>query len=62
MSVLQNTKVKRYSVELPTDLVFVLKMHLKETFANKTQWFVQAIEKKLEEDRKNLENQLKIDM
>lgn len=62
MSVLQKTKVKRYSVELPTDLVFVLKRHLKETFANKTQWFVQAIEKKLEEDRKNLENQLKIDM
>ncbi|RZI45146.1 hypothetical protein EDM53_05800 [Rickettsiales endosymbiont of Peranema trichophorum] len=59
MSLLQKSKTRRYSVELPVELVLVLNNHLKEIFANKTRWFVEAIEKKMEEDRNELLKKLK---
>lgn len=50
MVFLRQTSLKRYSVELPTDLISVLNSHLKTVYTKKTKWFIDAIEKKIKED------------
>lgn len=54
MSLLKKTQTKRYSVELPVEVIDTLKVHLKDVFANKTNWFVEAIKNQIEKDNKKL--------
>ena len=61
MSLLHKTKTKRYSVELPVEIIYILKTHLKDTFSNKTKWFVKAINNQVQHDRKNIITNLKDD-
>jgi hypothetical protein len=61
MSLLHKTKTKRYSVELPVEIIDILKTHLKDTFSNKTKWFVKAINNQVQHDRKNIITNLKDD-
>ena len=51
MSLLQKRKLKRYTVELPVDFIPVLNSHLKDVFANKTKWFLEALEAKMKEEK-----------
>ena len=39
----------------------ILKTHLKDTFSNKTKWFVKAINNQVQHDRKNIITNLKDD-
>ena len=61
MSLLHKTKTKRYSVELPVEIIDILKTHLKDTLSNKTKWFVTAITNQVQHDRKNIITNLKDD-
>lgn len=54
MTLLHKSKTKRYSVELPVDFIHVLNSHLKDTFANKTKWFLEALNSKMNHEKKQL--------
>jgi hypothetical protein len=55
MLLLRKTKTKRYSVELPIEIIKEVKEHLKDVFANKTNWFVRAIKEQIKSDKNKLE-------
>lgn len=52
MSLLKKVETKRYSVELPVEVIDTLKVHMKDVFANKTNWFVKAIKNQIDLDNK----------
>jgi hypothetical protein len=43
------------------EIIDILKTHLKDTFSNKTKWFVKAINNQVQHDRKNIITNLKDD-
>ena len=55
---LKKDKIKRYSIELPEEVIDVLKIHLKDTFANKTKWFVKAINGQIQKDRNEIKEEI----